>query len=148
MPTIDAPVPYDLTDYDQSDGDTGAPVDQGDDQVDDQAAEVDDQGAEEGTAGPAAPAAPSRQPPKMIERGSGVILGAIAYAIGINYIRGGPTQVRKWLSAKLTNSGAGTGKPDAHALQPNVVPPGFSGPGNQLNIEPPTTLPPKGPGSF
>lgn len=39
----------------------------------------------------------------VMATGSGIILGIVGYAILLNWIRGGPTQVRGWMVAKLTN---------------------------------------------
>lgn len=41
--------------------------------------------------------------PHAINDGAGFLLGLIGYALFINFLRGGPEQVRGWLSAKFLN---------------------------------------------
>jgi hypothetical protein len=41
-----------------------------------------------------------------VQTGSGIVLGVVSYAILLNWIRGGPSQVKAWLLAKLINKTA------------------------------------------
>ncbi|MFD9053284.1 hypothetical protein [Streptomyces zaomyceticus] len=38
-----------------------------------------------------------------VDTGAGVVLGIFGYALLVNYLRGGPTQVKAWLSNKFVN---------------------------------------------
>jgi hypothetical protein len=61
----------------------------------------------------ASPAAGGRSLPSLpslpsggggpVQTGSGIILGVVGYAILLNWIRGGPSQVKGWILAKLIN---------------------------------------------
>lgn len=65
--------------------------------------------------GPAAAAAVPARPgggrapgrPWSAGDGGGLILGVLTFVMGINYLRGGPDQLKRWFAAKLLNRGAG-----------------------------------------
>jgi hypothetical protein len=38
-----------------------------------------------------------------LQTGSGIVLGIVGYAVLLNWIRGGPSQVKGWILAKLIN---------------------------------------------
>lgn len=55
-------------------------------------------------AAPAAPSAPAKSSSRVKPpSGGGFVLGILAYALVLNYLQGGPTQVRRWLAAKFVN---------------------------------------------
>lgn len=47
--------------------------------------------------------------PPSVQDPAGAVLALIAYAIGINFIKGGMPQVRKWFAAKFLNAGGASG---------------------------------------
>ncbi len=60
------------------------------------------------TGGGPAPSTSSARPttvskPVRLPSGGGFVLGVLAYAVVLNYLQGGPTQVRRWLAAKFVN---------------------------------------------
>lgn len=53
-----------------------------------------------------------------VEQGAGFLLGVIAYALALNYLRGGPDAARGWLAAKFLNRPYAA--PPAAALTPET----------------------------
>ncbi|MFE7413139.1 hypothetical protein [Streptomyces laurentii] len=61
------------------------------------------------------PPAPAELPiPEALKRGNGgamdtgagIVLGVVGYALLVNFLRGGPSQVKTWLAAKFVNKPA------------------------------------------
>lgn len=59
--------------------------------------------------------------------GAGLLLGAFAYALFINYVRGGFPQMKAWLRAKFLNDTTGAAGPNLST--PNTTLPEQKGPG-------------------
>lgn len=80
---------------------------------------------------PAASSTPARAPSRtstswtswMPKEAGGLVLGVFLYAIGLNWIRGGPEQARAWLAAKFLNKVAATPGQTASEVSPTPAPP-------------------------
>ncbi|MDB4872793.1 MAG: hypothetical protein JWP34_4561 [Massilia sp.] len=71
------------------------------------AEDEDEEGEEEEQ--PASRPGPSFSLPSgggAVQTGGGIVLGIVGYAVLLNWIRGGPSQVKAWLLAKLINKTA------------------------------------------
>lgn len=59
------------------------------------------------------PIAPLREAnaaaPRRANDGAGLVMGAVLYAVMLNYLRGGPDGVRAWFGAKFLNKPAASG---------------------------------------
>lgn len=108
MASIDAPVPYDLSGFDGefepefNSSESDQPQDQGDEAVRDE--------RPQGYARPQTVTYEKKSilpgvntPAAKLDSASGLVFGAIAYAVMINYMRGGPSRVKEWFLAKLIN---------------------------------------------
>jgi hypothetical protein len=82
------------------------------------------------TSGAARPAA-RRGGGGLVDDGAGFILGLVAYALLVNYLRGGVPAVRGWLAAKFINRpymGASAGSPAQAAPPPAQADFGYPNP--------------------